>query len=149
MPINTMDKKTVLQTVFAVWQNCRLAVLHHPRKTWSCVAKALWALQPTDPSAPAQSFGISAETCYTWHSSEEWCRRRFSGPLSMLDRAWEQTWHFSGPALRNMDHGKPTDIYQQEAFTAYLREQKYNLSVCGSIQFIKLSLHSDKHSSPT
>lgn len=70
-------------------------------------------------------------------------------PCPRWTGAWDQTLHFSGPAMRNMDHGKPTDTYQQEALATFLREQIYNLSVCGSIQFIKLPLPSDKHSSST
>lgn len=142
LSINTMDKKAVLQTIFP-------GSSMSPQKNMVLCGQSMWALQPTGTSAPAQSFGISAETCCTWLSSEEWCGRRFSGPLSMLDRTWDQRWHFFGPALRNMDYGKPVDTFQQEAFAAFIREQIYNLSVCESTQFIKLQLHSDKHSSPT
>lgn len=56
--INTTDKKAVLQTVFS-----GSSVSLH--KNTVLYAQGMSALQPTDPSAPAQSFSVSAETCCT------------------------------------------------------------------------------------
>lgn len=61
VPVNTMDKKSYVA-------NCTSWQLRTTPADTLLHGQSVWALQLTNPSSPAQSFGISAETCYIWLS---------------------------------------------------------------------------------
>lgn len=137
---NTMDKKAMLQIVF-------LCSSVSSQQTQCFMATSCELCSP-QTFLPLHKALVSLQSLlYLTLWSAGWCKRRTSGPSSILDSAWDDKWHFYGPAV----HWELWTMVSQQIpikreVSATVEE---SICVCVSIQTIQLPPCSAKHNTTT